>query len=68
MQQPDSTRNRRSETWLWVGWALILTKCVLSWWAMKHYQVPIHPLWLIIPTLMFAGLCTVLYLGRSRDS
>lgn len=43
-----------------VGWILIALKCTLLPSAFEHWQVPIHPGWVIIPTLIFAGLVTVL--------
>ena len=45
-----------------VGWVIILTKCFLTPWAITHWQVPVHPAWVIVPTLMFASLVTLLVL------
>lgn len=64
IEQPRIARNQRSEWVLVVGWALVLAKCVLVWWACRAYSVPVHPAWVIVPTLMGAALCTVLYWRR----
>lgn len=57
-------RSRRSELVLVVGWGLVLAKCVLAWWACRTYSVPVHPAWIIVPTLLGAALCTALYWRR----
>ncbi len=46
---------------LGVAWLMIVAKCVVVWWAIPHYHVPVHPMWIIGPTLFFAGLVTVLW-------
>lgn len=43
-----------------VGWILISLKCVLLPSLFQRWQVPVHPGWVIVPTLVFAGLVTVL--------
>jgi hypothetical protein len=54
--------------WFLAGaWMLILAKCVLIWWAIDHWSVPIHPAWVIVPTLLFAVLATGLWLGVHDD-
>jgi len=58
------TRNRGLERLLWWGWALIVIKSLLVWWACAHYPVPFHPLWIVLPTVAFATLCTALYVWR----
>ncbi len=50
-----------------MAWALIALKCVLVWWAINHWQVPFHPLWIVGPTLVFAALATVIWLTHHRD-
>lgn len=42
------------------GWILIAVKCLLTPWAIAHWQVPVHPGWVIVPTLIFASVVTVL--------
>jgi hypothetical protein len=49
---------------LGVAWLLIALKCVIITWAIRSWQVPIHPLWLVLPTLMFAALATVLWVSH----
>ena len=44
-----------------VGWVLIAVKSVVVWWACAHYALPFHPLWVIVPTVAFAALCTGVY-------
>ncbi|MET0263605.1 MAG: hypothetical protein ABW223_11945 [Rariglobus sp.] len=58
------TRNRRSERWIVAGWLLIAVKSVAMWWLIKTYNVPIHPMWLIGPTVGFGLLATSLYIWR----
>src|SRR5690606_26407141 len=55
---------RRVERWLVAGWILIAVKCAALWWLIETYQVPIHPLWLVIPSVVFGALATVLYIWR----
>ncbi len=57
-------RSPCAERWIVAGWVLIALKCVLLWWAIDAYQVPIHPLWLVVPTVAFGLLATALYIWR----
>lgn len=60
----QSTPLRLSSRMLWfmsAAWVLILAKCVLVWWAIGHWHVPVHPAWVIAPTLACAALATVLW-------
>lgn len=43
-----------------VGWILIAIKCVVLPGLFQRWAIPIHPGWVIVPTLIFAGLVTVL--------
>lgn len=54
----------RMPLWLVAGWILIAVKCVALWWLIAKYQVPIHPLWLVIPTVLFGMLATAVYVWR----
>jgi hypothetical protein len=64
----DATRYPVRMRWfLGVAWVVILAKCVLVWWAMNHWHVPIHPAWVIGPTLMLAALATVLWIAPHAD-
>ncbi len=58
------TRSRRAERWILAGWILILVKCAAIWWLIETHKVPIHPLWLVGPTIMFGLLATVAYVWR----
>ena len=64
VEHPREPRSRRSELVLIGGWALVLLKCSLVWWACRVYAVPINPWWVIVPTLLGAGTCTLLYWRR----
>lgn len=57
-------RNRAVERLLIVGWILIGLKCWAIWWACSHYAVPIHPGWIVSPTIFMAALCTLIYWRR----
>lgn len=50
-----------------LGWLLIAAKCVLVWWAIHRWSVPVHPAVIIVPTLMMAALATVLWLAHRED-
>lgn len=54
----------RTPTWLMIGWAAIAAKCVAVWWLIEKYRVPIHPLWLVGPTILFGLLATSVYMWR----
>jgi hypothetical protein len=43
-----------------VGWILITLKCAMLPAVFQRWQIPIHPGWVIVPTLIFAGLVTLL--------
>ena len=61
---PREPRSPRAEKWIVAGWVLILVKCGVLWWAIIAYNVPIHPLWLVAPTIAFAALASALYIWR----
>jgi hypothetical protein len=58
------TRSRRSEWVLAVCWVLVLVKSVAVYWLCGRYAVPVNPWWVIVPTVGFAGVCTVIYWRR----
>ncbi len=60
----DEERDRRFARLLRLFWVVIAVKCGALWWVMRHYRVPIHPLWVVAPTLLFAGLCTAVWVWR----
>jgi hypothetical protein len=57
-------RNRRVERLIVICWAIILLKSFAVVWLFDRYHVPVNPLWVIAPTVIFASLCTVVYLLR----
>jgi membrane protein YdbS with pleckstrin-like domain len=57
-------RNRRVERVLAFCWVLILFKSFAVLWLFDRYHGPVNPLWVIAPTVVFAALCTVVYLLR----
>jgi hypothetical protein len=59
-----SPRNPRLERLFAVCWVIILIKSYLVIWLFDHYRVPINALWVIAPTIIFATLCTAVYLLR----
>jgi hypothetical protein len=57
-------RNRRVERLILICWGIIVLKCVAVVWLFDRYHVPVNPLWVIAPTVIFAALCTLVYLFR----
>lgn len=60
------TRNPRVERLICWCWALIAVKHVAVIWAVWHYHVPFHQLWVNFPTWLLGVLATALYYGRTR--
>jgi hypothetical protein len=58
---PLAGRSRFERWFLGVAWLLIVAKCFVVWWAIPHYHVPVHPLWIIAPTLFAAAFITVVW-------
>lgn len=56
-----SQRSPRMERLILAGWLLILVKSWAILWAVEKYRVPVNPLWVIAPTVLFALVCTVVY-------
>lgn len=59
-----SPRNRQVERLLAICWAIIALKSAAVVWLFGRYHVPVSPAWVIVPTVVFAALCTVVYLLR----
>ena len=59
---------RRTRWILEVGWVLILAKCAATPWFIARWQIPIHPGWVIAPTLVFAVLVTIVVCLRSPNA
>ena len=54
----------RVERLILVCWVLIAIKHVAVIWAVHHYHVPFHQLWVNAPTWLLATLATVVYYLR----
>ena len=61
---PRRIRNPRIERLFLYGWILIVIKSVFVVWATGRYHIPFSPLWVIVPTVIFAALCTAVYFRR----
>jgi|HubBroStandDraft_1064217.scaffolds.fasta_scaffold395599_2 hypothetical protein len=57
-------RNRRTNLLIAICWVLIAIKSVAAIWAVKHYHIPFNAMWVVIPTIVFAGLGTLVYYLR----
>lgn len=57
-------RNRRIERLFVICWIVIAVKCAVVVWACRHYHIPFNPLWVIVPTIVFAALATAIYFWR----
>jgi len=47
-----------------IGWVLVIAKCLAVPWVIARWQIPVHPGWVIAPTLIFAALVTLVVLAR----
>jgi hypothetical protein len=64
----DAIRHPVRMRWfLGVVWVVILAKCALVWWAIGHWHVPVHPAWIVLPTLILAALATGLWLAAHDE-
>jgi hypothetical protein len=57
-------RSPRVERLILVCWILIAIKHVSVIWAVHHYHVPFHQLWVNAPTWILATLATGIYYLR----
>jgi uncharacterized membrane protein len=58
----------RSVRWVMaICWVLIVVKCLLVWWAVDHWRMPFHALWIVGPTLVFAALATGSWLMHREE-
>jgi hypothetical protein len=60
----QAPRNRQVERTLGLGWLVIVIKSFAVFWLFHHYRVPVNALWVVAPTVIFAALCTAIYLLR----
>jgi hypothetical protein len=64
----DEARYPLKVRWFLLGaWVLILAKCAAVAWVIDRWHVPFNAGWVIIPTLVFAALATVLWFGVQDD-
>jgi len=59
-----SPRNPRIERVILAGWVLILAKSFLVIWLVGKYHLSFNADWIIVPTVISAGLCTAVYFLR----
>ncbi len=57
-------RNPRLEKIILICWGLIAVKHVAVIWAVHHYAVPFHQLWINAPTFLLGLLATLAYYLR----
>ena len=57
-------RNPRLEKLILLCWGLIAVKHVAVIWAVHHYPVPFHQLWINFPTFLLGLLATLAYYLR----
>ena len=57
-------RNLAVERLIFAGWLLIVIKCFVIIWAINYWAVPVHPYWIIVPTILMAALGTAVYCWR----
>jgi hypothetical protein len=59
--RPALPRSRRVGRLLLAGWVLIAVKSWVIIWAVKKFHVPVDPQWVIVPTVIFGIVCTLVY-------
>ncbi len=57
-------RDPRAEKFILVCWGLIAVKHVAVIWAVHHYVVPFHQLWINAPTFLLGLIATLAYYGH----
>lgn len=57
-------RDPKVERLMLVCWALIALKHVLVIWAVHHWRVPFHQLWVNAPTWLLGVVATLVYYQR----
>jgi hypothetical protein len=57
-------RHPRVERLILICWLLIAVKHVAVIWAVRHYPIPFHQLWINFPTWLLGVLATGIYLRR----
>jgi hypothetical protein len=59
-------RQPRVERLILICWVLIAVKHVAIIWAVRHYPIPFHQLWINFPTWLLGALATGVYYARGR--
>jgi len=59
--------SRRTRLFLEIGWLVIVVKCLVVPWVITRWQIPVHPGWVIVPTLMYAALVTIVVMAVRRE-
>ena len=63
---PEVRMSRGEQWFLAIAWLVILAKCVFVNWAFQHWSVPMDANWIILPTLFFASIATLLWLTHKE--
>ena len=65
VEEVDATRpvpgDPRAERFILICWGLIAVKHVAVIWAVHHYAVPFHQLWINAPTFLLGLVATLAY-------
>jgi hypothetical protein len=59
--------SRRTRWILEIGWLVIIAKCLAVPWIVARWQVPVHPGWVIVPTLIFGALVTLVVIAWRKE-
>lgn len=57
-------RNPKVDRLFLIVWVLIVIKCAGVMWAVPHYHIPFSAMWVVLPTIIFAAVCTAVYYRR----
>lgn len=66
VREPPPVPEPRVERLILVCWVLIAVKHVAIIWAVRHYPIPFHQLWINFPTWLLGALATGVYYVRHR--
>lgn len=56
---------RRTVFGLGIGWFIIIAKCLAMPWVFARWEIPVDSGWVIVPTLIFALLVTLIVLTHN---
>ena len=64
----DLAQYPRRVRWIMaVLWTVIVAKSIVVWWAVGYWQMSFHPLWIVAPTIVFAGLASVIWITHHEE-